>query len=74
MIYRETVDGSINLEPSNIARVNLELGDVDNLEPAWVVDNLYGQVEKTNQAWWEILNSSFHSKFDPSWKFSLFHL
>ena len=56
MIYREPVDGSINFEPSNVARVTLELGDVDNLEPACVVDNLSGPVEKMNQEWREIMN------------------
>ena len=67
MIYREPVGGSINFEPSNVARVTLELCNVDNLEPACVVDNLSGPVEKMNQEWREIMNSSFHCKFDPSW-------
>ena len=66
MIYREPVDGSINLEPSNVARVFLELGNVDNLEPAWVVDNLSDPAEKMNQEWWEIFYSCFHCKFDLS--------
>ena len=67
MIYREPADGSINLEPSNVAKVTLELDDVDNLDPACVVDNISGPVEKMNQECWEIMNSSFHCKFDPSW-------
>ena len=67
MIYREPVNGSINLEPTNGAKVIFDLGDVKNLEPAWVVDNLSDPAEKMNHEWWEIFNSCFHCKFDLSW-------